>query len=67
VIGDIAVLPPATQLENITQINQTMVSIEGLFSLVHTGLDQGFLTWDDGLALPIYLRHDVAALPKKRA
>jgi len=67
VIGDIAVLSPVANLENITQINQTMVSIESLFSLAHTGLGQGFLTWDAGLALPVYLRHDVAALPKKRA
>jgi hypothetical protein len=38
-----------------------------LFSLVNIGIEQGFLSWDNTLALPVYLRHDVAALPKKQA
>ncbi len=44
---------------------QHRVDINSLFSLVETGLKQHFLSWDDELALPIYLRNDVAHLPKK--
>lgn len=66
-IGDIDARSSTIKLENIQQINQSTVSIEGLFSLVQTGLEQGFLSWEAELALPVYLRHDVAALPKKRA
>ncbi len=44
---------------------QHSVDIKSLFSLVETGLKQHFLIWDDELALPIYLRNDVAHLPKK--
>jgi len=66
-IGDIDARASTVKLENIAQINQSTVSIEGLFSLVQTGLELGFLSWEAELALPVYLRHDVAALPKKRA
>lgn len=44
---------------------QPNVAIKSLFSLVETGLKQQFLSWDESLALPIYLRNDVAHLPKK--
>lgn len=46
-------------------LNQTCINIEKFLSLVQFGLSQGFLSWDEGLALPIYLRNDVAHVPKK--
>jgi tRNA threonylcarbamoyladenosine biosynthesis protein TsaB len=67
-IGDTLVLmagqPDAAM---ISQQADNRVQIEALFSLVEAGLSNQQLTWDRGLALPIYLRHDVAALPKKQA
>jgi tRNA threonylcarbamoyladenosine biosynthesis protein TsaB len=50
---------------NILFSAQLSVDIKSLFSLVETGLKQHFLSWDEELALPIYLRNDVAHLPKK--
>lgn len=44
---------------------QPTVDIKSLLSLAETGLQQGFLSWDTDMALPIYLRNDVAHLPKK--
>lgn len=45
--------------------SQPNVSVNSLLSLVEKGLEEGFLSWDEGMALPIYLRNDVAHLPKK--
>jgi tRNA threonylcarbamoyl adenosine modification protein YeaZ len=67
-IGDLASLIQAQpSLETIAHHHSATLSIETLFSLVKIGIEQGFLSWDNTLALPVYLRHDVAALPKKQA
>jgi tRNA threonylcarbamoyl adenosine modification protein YeaZ len=67
-VGDTSVLlagqPDAV---SIGQQADSRVHIDALFALVEAGLGNQQLAWDSGLALPMYLRHDVAALPKKRA
>jgi tRNA threonylcarbamoyladenosine biosynthesis protein TsaB len=67
-IGDTDILTNAQpQWQAIPQMNQTVVRVEDLFSLVKSTQQQGRLNWETTLALPLYLRHDVAALPKKKA
>jgi tRNA threonylcarbamoyladenosine biosynthesis protein TsaB len=67
-IGDTDILTNAQpQWQAIPQMNQTVVRVEDLFSLVQSAQQQDQLNWETGLALPIYLRHDVAAMPKKKA
>lgn len=66
VAGDVHLLENMlVKAENPHFSSQPNVDIKSLFSLVETGLKQHFLSWDDELALPIYLRNDVAHLPKK--
>ncbi|MCL5796075.1 MAG: tRNA (adenosine(37)-N6)-threonylcarbamoyltransferase complex dimerization subunit type 1 TsaB [Gammaproteobacteria bacterium] len=66
VAGDVHLLEKALVKGEIPSFSaQPNVDIKSLFSLVETGLKQQFLSWDEGLALPIYLRNDVAHLPKK--
>lgn len=66
VAGDVQLLQ--NELVNTAAIAvspQATVDVKSLLSLVETGLQQGFLHWDDGMAMPLYLRNDVAHLPKK--
>jgi tRNA A37 threonylcarbamoyladenosine modification protein TsaB len=66
VAGDVHLFENAlVKVENQVLSAQSNVDIKSLLSLVETGLAQGFLDWDEGMALPIYLRNDVAHLPKK--
>jgi tRNA threonylcarbamoyladenosine biosynthesis protein TsaB len=66
VAGDVHLLENTLVKAEIPRFSaQHSVDIKSLFSLVETGLKQHFLIWDDELALPIYLRNDVAHLPKK--
>jgi tRNA threonylcarbamoyl adenosine modification protein YeaZ len=62
VIGDIQVL--TMELKQM-QVKQSTIQLSELFSLADAGLMSKELKWDSSLALPTYLRHDVAALPKK--
>lgn len=66
VAGDVHLIEntPVKMEKTNFSIQQT-VDIKSLLSLVETGLSQGFLSWDTQMALPTYLRNDVAHLPKK--
>lgn len=66
VAGDVHLFENApVKMENTLFSAQPTVDIKSLLSLVETGLSQGFLSWDTQMALPTYLRNDVAHLPKK--
>lgn len=66
VAGDVHLFEnAAVKMENTLFSAQPTVDIKSLLSLVETGLSQGFLSWDTQMALPTYLRNDVAHLPKK--
>lgn len=66
IAGEVNVFESASVKRESTQfLLQSQVSINALLNLVETGLSHGFLTWDSAFALPIYLRNDVAHLPKK--
>lgn len=58
-VADIALTKKATLSQ------QAHIQITHLLSFVRYGLSEEFLSWDNGLALPIYLRNDVAHMPKK--
>lgn len=66
VAGDVHLFEnAAVKMEKRLFSAQPTVDIKSLLSLVETGLSQGFLSWDTQMALPTYLRNDVAHLPKK--
>jgi len=64
--GDVHLLPNAdVNTESMLYSPQTSVDIKALFNLAEIGISKGFLAWDQVIPLPIYLRNDVACLPKK--
>lgn len=66
VAGDVHLIENTpVKMENTIFSAQSTVDIKSLLNLVETGLSQGFLSWDTDMALPTYLRNDVAHLPKK--
>lgn len=66
VAGDVHLFEnTSVKMENTIFSAQPTVDIKSLLSLVETGLRQGFLSWDTDMALPIYLRNDVAHVSKK--
>jgi tRNA threonylcarbamoyl adenosine modification protein YeaZ len=51
---------------SLKSIEHGKIDIDALFLLVKEGLIRQTLSWENALALPLYLRHDIASLPKNK-
>jgi hypothetical protein len=61
VTGDVALL----SAHQLVLAGDATIRVDVLLSLVALGLSQGMMRWSIELALPLYLRNDVADAPKK--